>query len=78
MDDTVRDHFSFTTNRDRLSEHNAVRKLFGQIVAQAGQSGLRVDCPPRGASIKALEDARAPDAAEQRRGVGGILDQRPH
>lgn len=40
MDDTVRDHFSFTTNRDRLSEHNAVRKLFGQIVAQAGQSGL--------------------------------------
>lgn len=35
MDDVVWNHSSFTTHRDRLIEHDAVRSLFGQIVAQA-------------------------------------------
>lgn len=43
LDDAVWDHSSFTTNRDRLIEHDAVRTLFGQIVAQAAQSGLLSD-----------------------------------
>lgn len=43
MDDAVWDHSSFTTNRDRLIEHDAVRSLFGQIVAQADAAGLLSD-----------------------------------
>lgn len=43
MDDAVWDHSSFTTNRDRLIEHDAVRILFGNIVAQAEAAGLLSD-----------------------------------
>ncbi len=43
MDDAVWDHSSFTTNRDRLIEHDAVRALFGNIVAQADAAGLLSD-----------------------------------
>jgi transposase len=43
MDDAVWDHSSFTTNRDRLIEHDAVRTLFGNIVAQADAAGLLSD-----------------------------------
>ncbi len=38
MDDAVWDHSSFTTNRDRLIEHDAVRTLFGNIVAQGAKA----------------------------------------
>ena len=43
MDDAVWDHSSFTTNRDRLIEHDAVRTLFSNIVAQAEAAGLLSD-----------------------------------
>jgi len=43
MDDAVWDHSSFTTNRDRLIAHDAVRTLFGNIVAQADAAGLLSD-----------------------------------
>ena len=43
MDDAVWDHASFTTHRDRLMEHDAVRTLFGNIVAQAEAAGLLSD-----------------------------------
>lgn len=43
MDDAVWDHSSFTTNRDRLIEHDAVRTLLGNIVAQAEAAGLLSD-----------------------------------
>lgn len=43
MDDAVWDHSSFTTNRDRLIEHDAVRILFGNIVGQARTGGLLSD-----------------------------------
>lgn len=43
MDDAVWDHSSFTTNRDRLIAHDAVRALFGNIVAQADAAGLLSD-----------------------------------
>lgn len=43
MDHTVWDHSSFTTNRDRLIAHDAVRALFGNIVAQADAAGLLSD-----------------------------------
>jgi transposase len=43
MDDAVWDHVSFTTNRDRLIAHDAVRTLFGNIVAQAEAAGLLSD-----------------------------------
>jgi hypothetical protein len=43
MDDAVWDHSSFTTNRDRLIGHDAVRALYGRIVMQAEQAGLLSD-----------------------------------
>ena len=43
LDDAVWDHSSFTTNRDRLIAHDAVRTLFGKIVAQAEAAGLLSD-----------------------------------
>lgn len=43
MDDAVWDHSSFTTNRDRLIEHDAVRELFGRVLAQANDAGLLSD-----------------------------------
>lgn len=43
LDDAVWDHSSFTTNRDRLIEHDAVRTLFGNLVAEAGAAGLLSD-----------------------------------
>jgi transposase len=43
MDDAVWDHSSFTTNRDRLIAFDAVRSLFGNIVAQAEAAGLLSD-----------------------------------
>jgi IS5 family transposase len=39
----VWDHSSFTTNRDRLIEHDGVRALFGHIVEQAKAAGLLSD-----------------------------------
>lgn len=43
MDDAVWVSSSFTTNRDRLIEHDAVRTLFGGILAQADAAGLLSD-----------------------------------
>jgi transposase len=43
LDDGVWDHSSFTTNRDRLIEHDGVRTLFGHIVEQAKVAGLLSD-----------------------------------
>lgn len=43
MDDTVWDHSSFTTNRDRLIGHDAVRTLFSHILSQAEAAGLLSD-----------------------------------
>jgi transposase len=43
MDDSVWDHSSFTTNRDRLIEHDAVRTLFGNLVDEADAAGLLSD-----------------------------------
>jgi transposase len=40
MDDAPWDHSSFTTNRDRLIEHEGARALFGRIVQQAESAGL--------------------------------------
>ena len=43
IDDTVWDHSSFTTNRDRLIEHDAVKRLFSEILVTADDAGLLSD-----------------------------------
>jgi transposase len=43
IDDTVWDHSSFTTNRDRLIEHDAVKRLFSEILVTADEAGLLSD-----------------------------------
>ena len=40
LDAAVWDHSSFTTHRDRLIEHTAVRTLFDEVVSQADRAGL--------------------------------------
>lgn len=43
IDDAVWDHSSFTHNRDRLIEHDAVKRLFAEILATADGAGLLSD-----------------------------------
>lgn len=43
IDTEVWDHSSFTRNRDRLIEHEAVKCLFGEILGTADQAGLLSD-----------------------------------
>jgi transposase len=43
MDDAPWDHSSYTKNRDRLIEHEAVRALFGQVMQQAKAAQLLSD-----------------------------------
>ena len=43
IDDTVWDHSSFTTNRDRLIAHDAVKRLFSEILVTADDAGLLSD-----------------------------------
>lgn len=43
IDDAVWDHSSFTTNRDRLIEHDAVKMLFSEILVTADKAGLLSD-----------------------------------
>lgn len=43
IDDAVWDHSSFTTNRDRLIEHDAVKRLFSEILLTANEAGLLSD-----------------------------------
>jgi transposase len=43
MDEPAWDHSTYSKNRDRLIEHDAVRALFGQVVEQAGAAGLLSD-----------------------------------
>jgi transposase len=43
MDELAWDHSTYSKNRDRLIEHDAVRALFGQVVEQARTAGLLSD-----------------------------------
>ena len=43
IDDEVWDHSSFTRNRDRLIEHDAVKRLFTEILVAADSAGLLSD-----------------------------------
>lgn len=43
IDNEVWDHSSFTRNRDRLIEHEAVKCLFGEILGTAERAGLLSD-----------------------------------
>ena len=40
MEDIAWDHSSYTQNRDRLIEHDAIRALFGQVMKQATEANL--------------------------------------
>ena len=40
MEDVAWDHSSYTQNRDRLIEHDAIRTLFGQVMKQAKEADL--------------------------------------
>ena len=40
MEDIAWDHSSYTQNRDRLIEHDAIRTLFGQVMKQAKEANL--------------------------------------
>lgn len=43
IDDAVWDHSSFTHNRDRLIQHDAVKRLFTEILVTADDAGLLSD-----------------------------------
>lgn len=43
MDEAAWDHSTYSKNRDRLIEHDAIRALFGEVVEQARAAGLLSD-----------------------------------
>lgn len=40
MEDTAWDHSTYTQNRDRLIDHDAIRTLFGRVIDQAAEAKL--------------------------------------